>query len=260
MPDISPQTDGPIYADDEAPPSWQDLRDDGAVLIDTPDQKLAVYAGDLSAVVLVSQELDDPLPRFIPMEHTLIPELVAKLTKVQSEAAAISAEWEAKYEAVENDPHCSAEAEALAKGTMSNWLAGAHTPCDPETFIAVLEVWQEGREKPLAGPEPGAPGVYLMDMPMNRSAMAAVAFMREKGIANSQAYLWRCMHLGDIFNAVREHGLSDLVRENEVHTALLKAAAVAKLNDISTDGGGFDMDDVARLAREFMASEDAGTK
>lgn len=101
MPDISPQTDGPIYADDEAPPSWQDLRDDGAMLIDDSNQKLAVYPGNLGAVVLASQEHNDPVPRFIVLDHGLIPELVAKLTKVQAEAAATSADWEAKYDAVE---------------------------------------------------------------------------------------------------------------------------------------------------------------
>lgn len=88
-------------SEDETPPSWQELREGGAVLIDTPDLKLAVYAGDLGAVVLASQEHDDPVPRFIALEHDFIPHLVAALTKTQAEAAAISADWEAKYEAVE---------------------------------------------------------------------------------------------------------------------------------------------------------------
>lgn len=260
MPDISLPFDGPVCADDEAPPSWQDLRDGGAMLIDTEHQKLAVYPGDLGTVVLASQEEGDPVPRFIVLEHDFIPEVVARFTKVQAEAAAIAAEWDAKYEAIEKDPHCTQEAADLAAGNTSTWIDDAHIPCDPETFIAVLEAWQEGREKALAGPKPGIPGVYLTDVPTNRCAMASLAYMRENGVVNAQAYLWRCMHMGDIFASVVEHGLGDLVRENEVHTALLKAAAVAKLTRIPTAGGRFDMEDVARLAREFMATEDAGTK
>ncbi|MGV3679791.1 MAG: hypothetical protein ACO1PM_08705 [Acidovorax sp.] len=260
MPDIAQQSDSPIYADDEAPPSWQDLRDDGALIIDTEHQKIAVYAGEMGDVVLASQELDDPVPRFNVLDRAVIPDLIAKLTAAQTEAATIAAQWDAKYEAFEKDPHCTQEAEDLAAGTMSNWIADAHTPCDPETFIAVLEAWQEGREQPLAVPTPEVPGVYLTDVPINRSAMAALAYMRVNGVANAQAYLWRCMHMGDIFVAAAEHGLGDLVRENEVHTALLKSAAVAKLHDIATAGGKFDMEDVVRRAREFMASEDADTK
>lgn len=97
MPDIAQQIDSSIYADEEAPPSWQDLRDDGAVLIDTEDQKLAIYPGGMGAVVMASQERDDPVPRFIVLEQDSIPQLIAALTKAQAEAEVVSADLDAQY-------------------------------------------------------------------------------------------------------------------------------------------------------------------
>ena len=101
MTDISELADGHIYVAEEAPPSWHDLRKDGPLLIDDNNQKLALYCGDTGAVVLATQEHDDPVIRFIVLDPSFIPEFVAALTKVHGQAAVLSAEWDAKYAAAE---------------------------------------------------------------------------------------------------------------------------------------------------------------
>ena len=101
MTDISDLADGHIYVAEEAPPSWHDLRKDGPLLIDDNNQKLALYCGDTGAVVLATQEHDDPVIRFIVLDPSFIPEFVAALTKVHGQAAVLSAEWDAKYAAAE---------------------------------------------------------------------------------------------------------------------------------------------------------------
>ena len=108
MTDISELADGHIYVAEEAPPSWHDLRKDGPLLIDDNNQKLALYCGGEGAVVLATQEHDDPVIRFIVLDHSFIPDFAAALTKVHGQAAVLSAEWDVKYAA-----YAAAEAQQL---------------------------------------------------------------------------------------------------------------------------------------------------
>lgn len=101
---------------DEAAPTWQEMREHGCMLIDDEHQKLAVYAGDLGACVLVSQEFESGI-HFIPLHVDLINQLIQALQKVRGEATQIAAEWDAKYEAIEKmDPYCTQESTDLAAG------------------------------------------------------------------------------------------------------------------------------------------------
>lgn len=128
------------------------------------------------------------------------------------------------------------------------WLDGVHVPCDPDVFLAVLDAWQKGASRPLKAPNKRQPGIYLADIPINRCAMAATAYMRKHGIEPAQAYLWRLMNLGLLIEAAPKHGLEGLIHGNEVHVSLLRAAALANLGNLKDEGTGFDMEDVVRYA------------
>ncbi|HEX7891449.1 MAG TPA: hypothetical protein VF522_19010 [Ramlibacter sp.] len=147
----------------------------------------------------------------------------------------------------------------------SQWAEGLGAACDDRIFLPTLKAWNEGMDVPLRDPRaPMKPGLYLTDIPINRGAMAAAKFLRGAGVDNPQAYLWRVMHLGEILRAAPALGLGELVRDDEVHTALLRAAAVAKLATRPADAIGstedcpvFDLADVAAKTREFLAAEEA---
>lgn len=154
------------------------------------------------------------------------------------------------------------------KASVSNstWAEDASQPCDPDLFLMALQAWQKGREVPL--PHVGTPKVpgrlYLNDeMPDNRSATHTIKVLKEAGVSNPQAYLWRIIHLPEIFEAADELGLADMVREDAVATPLLKAAAVAKLQvpptEVSSAPEGsliFDLQDVAARAWEYAKASE----
>lgn len=136
------------------------------------------------------------------------------------------------------------------------WLEDAHASCDPEMFLLVLDAWEKGASTPLGSPDKQRDGLYLTDIPINRCAMSAAAFMRRQGIHRPQAYLFRLVSLGQLIEAAPSHGLAEYIKGEEVHLALLRAAAVAKL--CSREGGcGFDLEDVARHAAAFIKDEGA---
>ncbi len=118
----------------------------------------------------------------------------------------------------------------------SPWIAGAMEPCDPEIFRAALEAWGAARQVPLrSGPTKG-PGYALSDIPINRAAMGAAKFLRERGVAHPQAYLMRLMHMGDVFeNAGKGGVLAKFVKPADeegmvsVSEALLNAVALAPI-------------------------------
>ncbi len=131
----------------------------------------------------------------------------------------------------------------------SAWRQAIESPCDPEIFGQALQVWGEASDKPLApaGTKRG-PGLYLTDIPINRSGLATAAFLKRAGVEAPQAYMWRVMHFFEILEAASAHGLADHVREDEISSALVSAAAGARLQ--FGEGPIFDMHDVTRRVRE----------
>jgi len=150
---------------------------------------------------------------------------------------------------------------------MSRWLEGLEAPCDEQIFLQAVEAWGNAMDVPLRGSnEPLLPGrIYLSDIPINRAAMAAMKILRAASVAAPQAYLWRLMHLGEIFCAAQQLGIADLVREDEVHTDVLRAAAIAKLKTppaaalkTGDDLPAFDLEDVAAKVAGFRQQEARG--
>ncbi|CAN7503661.1 hypothetical protein LJR074_003495 [Acidovorax sp. LjRoot74] len=101
MPEVIQAKEVPVNDAIEAPPTWEELRESGRLIVDLEDSKLAVYTGDLGSVVLASQEYEDANPRFIVLDPDCVPALVAALHKARVEASALAAQWDAKYEAAE---------------------------------------------------------------------------------------------------------------------------------------------------------------
>lgn len=147
----------------------------------------------------------------------------------------------------------------------TRWIDEMGTPCDPDVFLRAVAAWERGRDVPIRHPEQLQPGrLYLADVDVNRAVMETVRELRAAGVPNPQAYLWRVMHLGEIFRAAPALGLGDLVREDEVHTALLRAAAVAKFRvpvqevlRAQEDVGVFDLDDVVAKTAQFRQAQKA---
>lgn len=134
----------------------------------------------------------------------------------------------------------------------STWLEEAHTPCDPATFLALMEVWQEGAKVPIKKPSQQRGGFYFTDEPLNRCALHTSRHMHKHGIPRPQAYLWRLMNFPLLLEAAPAYGLQDFIKGGEVHFALIRAAAVAELSSLEGEGTGFNMEDVARHAKEFQ--------
>lgn len=104
MPEVTETADVPVNDAIEAPPTWEELRESGQLIVDLEDSKLAVYTGDLGSVVLASQEFEDAKPRFIVLDPACVPALVAALHKEHAEASTLAALLDAKYEAAEMAP------------------------------------------------------------------------------------------------------------------------------------------------------------
>lgn len=140
--------------------------------------------------------------------------------------------------------------------TPSPWLDEIHAPCDPAVFLSLMTVWQEGANVPVTSPKKKQRGIYLTDVPLNRCAMFVLRHMRQQGIQRPQAYLWRLMNFGLLLEAAPRYGLQHCINGDEVHVALIHAAAVAKLSRLGEAGVGFDMEDVARHAAAFSVAEE----
>lgn len=136
----------------------------------------------------------------------------------------------------------------------SPWLDDIHTPCDPAIFLSLMAVWQVGASVPVTIPKQKQCGIYLTDMPLNRCAMFVFKHMRQQGIQRPQAYLWRLMNFGLLLEEAPRHGLQHCINGDEVHVALIHAAAVAKLGRLGEERVGFDMEDVARHAAAFSSA------
>jgi len=148
----------------------------------------------------------------------------------------------------------------------TRWIDQMDAPCDPNIFLRAVAAWERGRDVPIRHQEQLQPGrLYLADIDLNRAAMETVRELRAAGVPNPQAYLWRLMHMGEILRAAAALGLADLVREDKVHTALLRAAAVAKFRVPVSDAiraheevGVFDLEDAVAKTAQFQAAEKAG--
>ena len=152
----------------------------------------------------------------------------------------------------------------------SPWLEDLSEPCDPEIFLRALEVWQTGSQFKLRKSAPTKKGLYLKDIPMNRSAMATIGFLKARGVQNTQGYLWRTMHFGELLDHLQPGGrLAKFMKPGReegvllISDALLHAVAIAsvkKPSDPHTDNCVFDVDEIARLAEEAWEadSEDTG--
>jgi hypothetical protein len=150
----------------------------------------------------------------------------------------------------------------------STWLDGLDQPCDPKIFERALEVWQAGSQFKLRKTPPTKKGLYLSDIPMNRSAMATIGFLKARGVTNSQAYLWRAMHFGELLQHMQQDGrLAKYVKVGKekgvtlVSDALLHAIAVAPIklpNDLGTEESGFDLEEIARIADEIWQADSDG--
>jgi len=81
-------TDTAYLLPDAPPPSWDDLRDAGCMLIDHEYQKVAIYASEAGAVVFVSASLGDEQATYQPLEPDDVPKLIDALINVSREARA----------------------------------------------------------------------------------------------------------------------------------------------------------------------------
>jgi len=95
-------------SEDDAP-TFDELREDGCMLIDDSTQRLAVYPGGGGNVILMEESFDSSV-RHIVIDEAVVPSLIAALTKARTEAAEAWAEAEREIEL-----HEAAEAEILAK-------------------------------------------------------------------------------------------------------------------------------------------------
>lgn len=83
---------------EDTAPNWDQLREGGCMLIDNSLQKLAVYPGGGGNVILMEEDFDSEV-RHIVIDQTVVPALIAALTKAQAETAEAWAEVEKEIEA-----------------------------------------------------------------------------------------------------------------------------------------------------------------
>jgi hypothetical protein len=145
----------------------------------------------------------------------------------------------------------------------SRWIDAIGEPVDPEKFIFAAHAYQAAasmsmptenlQSKPLLILD-GTP-VSLTDVPLNRGMMAVIKELREAGVENVQAYVWRLMHFTEILEARERFGA--LMKPSQDGTAMISdavfyAAATAKMR-----GGpghadaGFDIDEVIQVAQAY---------
>lgn len=133
----------------------------------------------------------------------------------------------------------------------------------------MMDVWQNAASKPLRAPDwkpaPGdGPSLVLNDIPINRSGLAVVGALRERGIAvEGTGYLLRLMHFHELIDQrahfpgfIRDADANDGTLE--VADALMMAAATARMYVGEGGHAQFDLDDVLARAQAYKSEEDAG--
>lgn len=137
-----------------------------------------------------------------------------------------------------------------------------HAPVDPDRFLIMTQVFNEGALVPLK-PRTGA-GYNLTDIPINRAMMAVFGACEESNAPDgeTEATMTRLMLMGQVVEA--RHLFGKYIRSGadgrstDLHGALLKAVAVARI-DLRGEHAYFDLADVLLHAQRFEAS-DAATK
>ncbi|MPZ46462.1 MAG: hypothetical protein GEV05_24370 [Betaproteobacteria bacterium] len=107
-------------------------------------------------------------------------------------------------------------------------------------------------------------GFVLKDIPMNRGMLAVAKELRERDAPENvrMAMMTRLMHFGQI---MREPALAAFIKrtgdsdELSVSEAVIKACGAAKMVVVD-DRIRFDIDDVARIARQFTDEEEAAER
>lgn len=140
-------------------------------------------------------------------------------------------------------------------------LPAMHAPVDPNRFLAMTQVFNEGVLVPLK-PRTGA-GYHLTDIPINRAMMAVCGACKEANLPDGEfeAIVTRLMLMTQVVQArpvferyIRSSadGLS-----TELGGPLLKAAAVARI-EMHGEQDRFDLADVLRHAQRFESDGDTG--
>jgi hypothetical protein len=141
--------------------------------------------------------------------------------------------------------------------------AAMHAPVDPDRFLAMTQVFNEGVLVPLK-PRPGK-GWHLTDIPINRAMMAVCGACKEANLPQGQfeAIVTRLMLTAHIVQA--RHMFGHYIRSSpdglstELGGPLLKAAAVAKI-ELHGEHDRFDLADVLLHAQRFESIEEAAAK
>lgn len=147
-----------------------------------------------------------------------------------------------------------------AKTVFGTRAQAMHAPVDPDRFLAMTQVFNEGAQEPLK-PCSGA-GYQLADIPINRAMMAVFGACTESDAPDSEteATMMRLMLMGQVVEA--RHLLGKYIRSGadgwstDLHSALLKAVAVARI-DLQGERARFDLADVLLHAQRFEASDAA---
>jgi hypothetical protein len=189
--------------------------------------------------------------------------------------------------------------EAKRRGTFANrrkqaaengvgWVEGATSSVDPEIFVYAWEVMTKAAtlKMPVVNPsltkfmDEDGTVFSLTSTPLNIAMTTVAKELRELGVANTQAYLCRLMHLPQVYEEIvndPQHPLTGylerLDEEHEgaeaigVNKALIEAMATANFiikGLFSDDGGdgfmGFDMPDLIERAIAARSRMDAAEK
>lgn len=128
MSDSTDNGSAPHAADeDDAPPTWDDMREDGAMVIDNPHDKLAVYVGGAGHVVIMSQGLAEDAPHF----HTVHCADVSKLIDALRDAMPDAQEQERLF-----DEQCE-----QAERDYAAWLAAGGDQSMSDEEIRIHGLW-----------------------------------------------------------------------------------------------------------------------
>jgi len=143
-------------------------------------------------------------------------------------------------------------------------------PVDPELYVYCNQIYSAavGMKMPTESPskkpafkDEGNTYVFS-DIPVNRGMLAVSKELSEMDLAEAQrlSIMTRVMQFGELLrNSVLEEFLKPGPTEDEimVSEALIKACATAKIL-VDEDNIGFDISDVARIAKEITDEEEKG--
>lgn len=99
--------------DDNRPPTWAEMREHGCMVVDQPDEMLAVYLGKDGHVVLMVGP-NEHAAEYMPVHCSSVPALIEKLTEALPQAAEDDRQAQARWEAAERqyEAHVAGKTEA----------------------------------------------------------------------------------------------------------------------------------------------------